>query len=223
MGQVRLGVTPWAVVDLETTGFDPWPEHRAVEVAVLRLAPDGSVTAELDTLVNPGRAVDATEIHGITDAMLRDAPSFVEVAGDLAALLQDAIVVAHNVLFDVGFLRTEFQLAGYTLPPVAALCTAQLTRLLHPDAEAKLSECCRRFGIDHDEPHTALSDARATARLLGIHLETARARGLATLTDLEWLPGPPLPAGWGPWPPSGRVLRRSGARGRSPALDPAPG
>jgi ATP-dependent helicase Lhr and Lhr-like helicase len=222
MPVAQLGATPWAVVDLETTGFDPWPEHRAVEVAVLRLAPDGSVTAELDTLVNPGRAVDATEIHGITDAMLRDAPSFVEIAGDLATLLQDAIVVAHNVLFDVGFLRGEFQLAGFTLPPVAALCTAQLTRLLHPDAEAKLTECCRRFGIDHHEPHTALSDARATARLLAIHLETARARGLNTLADLEWLPGPPLPPGWGPWPPSGRVLRRASATGLPAALDGRP-
>ena len=197
-GEARLGTTPWAVVDLETTGFDPWPEHRAVEVAVVRLAPDGSVVAEFDTLLDPGRAVDATEIHGITDLMLRQAPPFAEVAGELATLLEDAVVVAHNVLFDVGFLRGEFQLAGCTLPPVAALCTAQLTRLLYPDSEAKLTECCRRFGIDHGEPHAALSDARATARLL-------------TLADLEWLPGPALPPGWGPWPRGGRTLRRAAA------------
>src|SRR6266540_3456672 len=126
-----------------------------------------------------------------------------------AALLESAVVVAHNVLFDVGFLRGEFQHAGLTLPPVAALCTAQLTRLLYPDTEAKLAECCRRFGIDHGAPHTALSDARATARLLTLHLETARARGLITLADLEWLPGPPLPPGWGPWPRGGRGLRRA--------------
>jgi ATP-dependent Lhr-like helicase len=208
-GEAYLGATPWAVVDLETTGFDPWPQHRAVEVAVVRLAPAGSVVAEFDTLVNPGRAVEATEIHGITDQMLRHAPPFAEVAGEVAALLESAVVVAHNVLFDVGFLRGEFQHAGLTLPPVAALCTAQLTRLLYPDTEAKLAECCRRFGIDHGAPHTALSDARATARLLTLHLETARARGLITLADLEWLPGPPLPPGWGPWPRGGRGLRRA--------------
>ena len=210
-GEARLGTTPWAVVDLETTGFDPWPEHRAVEVAVVSLAPDGSVVAEFDTLINPGRAVEATEIHGITDQMLRNAPPCAEIAGEVAALLEGAIVVAHNVLFDVGFLRGEFQLAGYTLPPVSALCTAQLTRLLYPDAEAKLTECCRRFAIDHGEPHAALSDARATARLLTIHLETARSRGLTTLAELEWLPGPPLPHDWGPWPRGGRTLRRSAA------------
>lgn len=211
-GEAPLGATPWTVVDLETTGFDPWPQHRAVEVAVVRLAPDGAVVAEFDTLVNPGRAVDATEIHGITDAMLRHAPPFAEVAGELAALLEGAVVVAHNVLFDVGFLRLEFQLAGHTLPPVAALCTAQLTRLLYPDTECKLTECCRRFGIPHDQPHTALSDARATARLLTIHLEEARSRGRSTLADLEWLPGPPLPPGWAPWPRGGRTLPRAVAR-----------
>lgn len=210
-GEARLGATPWAVVDLETTGFDPWPEHRAVEVAVVRLTPGGSVLAELDTLIDPGRAVDATEIHGITDAMLHHAPPFAEIAGEVAALLESAIVVAHNVLFDVGFLRGEFQHAGCTLPPVAALCTAQLTRLLYPDTECKLIECCRRFGIDHGEPHAALSDARATARLLTLHLETARSRGLTTLADLEWLPGPPLPPNWGPWPRGGRTLRRRAA------------
>jgi DNA polymerase III epsilon subunit family exonuclease len=216
-GEARLGGTPWAVVDLETTGFDPWPEHRAVEVAVVRLAPAGSVVAELDTLINPGRAVEATEIHGITDGMLRHAPRFAEVAGEVAALLEGAVVVAHNVLFDVGFLRGEFQQAGLTMPPVAALCTAQLTRLLYPDSEAKLTECCRRFGIHHDEPHAALSDARATARLLTLHLETARARGLVSLAELEWLPGPPLPSGWGPWPRGGRTLRRADVP-RLPAL-----
>jgi DNA polymerase III epsilon subunit family exonuclease len=210
-GRPGLGTTHWAVVDLETTGFDPWPEHRAVEVAVVRLAPDGSVVAEFDTLLDPGRAVDATEVHGITDQMVRHAPPFAEVAGELAALLEDAVVVAHNVLFDVGFLRGEFQLAGCTMPPVAALCTAQLNRLLYPDSEAKLTECCRRFGIDHGEPHAALSDARATARLLTLHLETARTRGLVTLADLEWLPGPLLPHGWGPWPRGGRTLRRTAA------------
>lgn len=215
-GEALLGGTPWAVVDLETTGFDPWPEHRAVEVAVVRLAPAGAVVAEFDTLVNPGRAVTATEIHGITDRMLRDAPPFAEVAGEVAALLEGAVVVAHNVLFDVGFLRGEFRQAGHILPPVAALCTAQLTRLLYPDAEAKLAECCRRFGIDNGTPHSALSDARATARLLTLHLQTARARGLISLADLEWLPGPPLPSGWGPWPRGGRSLRRGDL-----ALEPA--
>ena len=215
-GRPGLGTTNWAVVDLETTGFDPWPEHRAVEAAVVRLAPDGSVVAEFDTLLDPGRAVDATEIHGITDRMLRDAPPFAEVAGEVAALLEGAVVVAHNVLFDVGFLRGEFRQAGHILPPVAALCTAQLTRLLYPDAEAKLAECCRRFGIDNGTPHSALSDARATARLLTLHLQTARARGLISLADLEWLPGPPLPPGWGPWPRGGRSLRRGDL-----ALEPA--
>jgi ATP-dependent DNA helicase RecQ len=213
--RAELGVTPWAVVDLETTGTDPWPLHRALEIGVVRLAPDGSVAEEFETLLDPGRPVEATEIHGITDAMVAGAPAFAEVAGEVARLLEGAVVVAHNVLFDVGFLRAEFSLAGRTLPPVAALCTAQLTRLLYPETECRLVECCRTFGIEHDQPHSALSDARAAARLLRLHLDEAAARGWTTLADLEWLPGPPLPPGWAPWPRSGRTLRRADARRRA--------
>jgi ATP-dependent DNA helicase RecQ len=217
-----LGVTPWAVVDLETTGTDPWPQHRAVEVGIVRLAPDGSAVEEFDTLLAPGRSVEATEIHGITDAMLAGAPAFAEVAGDVARLLEGAVVVAHNVLFDIGFLRGEFRLAGRTLPPVAALCTAQLTRLLHPEIECRLVDCCRTFGIDHAEPHSALSDARAAAQLLRLHLDEAAARGLHTLADLDWLPGPTLAAGWAPWPRSepARRLPRAAARARAVGAPP---
>jgi len=217
---VELGVTPWAVVDLETTGTEPWPLHRALEIGIVRLAPDGSVVEEYETLLAPGRPVEATEIHGITDGMVAAAPAFAEVAGDVARLLEGAVVVAHNVLFDVGFLRAEFQLAGRTLPPVAALCTAQLTRLLHPELECRLVDCCQTFGIEHAEPHSALSDARATARLLRVHLAEAAVRGLRTLADLEWLPGPPLAPEWAPWPPSGHILRRADARRRSVAAAP---
>jgi len=219
--RAELGATPWAVVDLETTGTQPWPLHRALEVGIVRLAPDGSVVEEYETLLAPDRPVEATEIHGITDGMVAGAPAFAEVAGDVARLLEGGVVVAHNVLFDIGFLRGEFQLAGRTLPPVAALCTAQLTRLLHPEVECRLVDCCRTFGIEHAEPHSALSDARATADLLRIHLAEATARGLGTLADLEWLPGPPLPAGWAPWPRSGRTLRRADARHRAEAAPPA--
>ena len=219
--RAELGATPWAVVDLETTGTQPWPLHRALEIGIVRLAPDGSVVEEYETLLAPDRPVEATEIHGITDGMVAGAPAFAEVAGDVAGLLQGAVVVAHNVLFDIGFLRGEFQLAGRTLPPVAALCTAQLTRLLHPEVECRLVDCCQTFGIEHAEPHSALSDARATAHLLRIHLAEAAARGLGTLADLEWLPGPPLPAGWAPWPRCGRTLRRADTRRRSEAASPA--
>jgi ATP-dependent DNA helicase RecQ len=211
--RAELGATPWAVVDLETTGKEPWL-HRALEIGVVRLAPDGSTVQEYETLLDPGRPVEATEIHGISDPMVAGAPAFAEVAGDVAELLSGAVVVAHNVLFDIGFLRGEFQLAGRTLPPVAALCTAQLTRLLHPEAECRLVDCCLQFGVEHAEPHSALADARAAAGLLRLHLAEASARGLDTLAELEWLPGPLLGAGWGPWPRSGRALRRADARRR---------
>src|SRR5437762_12441231 len=83
-----------AVVDIETTGLHPGAD-RIVEISVVRIEPGAEPTLALDTLVNPGRRVAATEIHGITDADVIDAPRFEEIAGDLARGLSGAVLAAY--------------------------------------------------------------------------------------------------------------------------------
>lgn len=194
----------YAVVDVETTGLDP-DHDRVVEVAVVRLTSFGVTTAEYVTLVRPDpSAADqpcaddvAAEIHGITADQLGDAPTFRHVAASLAARLAGAVVVGHNVAFDLGFLTAEFRRLGVEVPQLPALCTRSLAVRLHPELERRrLADCCAAAGVTLDGAHTALGDARATARLLTAYLGTARARGATTLADLGCTPLVRPPVVW---------------------------
>jgi DNA polymerase-3 subunit epsilon len=156
-------MTSFAVVDLETTGLHPGAHHRIVEIGVALVGIDGEIEYQWDTLVNPHRDLGPTAIHGITASMVLDAPSFGDVAGDLSALFEGRVVVAHNARFDTGFLEAEWSLLGL-VRQLDALCTMSLAR--RRGAPAKLSNCCMQFGIENTGAHRALADAVATARLL---------------------------------------------------------
>ncbi len=209
---LQLGATPFAVVDVETTGFSPRLHDRVVEVAVLRLGPDATVEDHYATLVNPGRDIGATSVHGLCAADVCEAPTFAEVAGDVAVGVDGAVLVGHNLRFDVGFLAAEYRRAGIAFPPMPGLCTLRLAHLLAPGlASRKLAQCCAQAGITLDGAHTALGDAQATAQLLVAYLAAGRARGLETFADLGCQPLTPPTAGWCPVAPSARWLQRAQA------------
>lgn len=205
------GIT-FAVLDVETTGFLPRTD-RVVEVAVVRMDGEGRRLGEFATLVNPGRDVGDTYYHGISATDIMSAPSFHEVLGDVVALLSGAVVVGHNVRFDLRFLDVEARRARYVLPTVPFLCTLHLShRVAGPLPHRRLAVCCEHAGIVHDGAHDALNDASATARLLVHYLRRAAELGVGGLEDLgcdtvTW----PAPH-WPSWPPSGRALRRREAR-----------
>jgi DNA polymerase III subunit epsilon len=209
---LRLGMTPFAVIDVETTGFSPRLHDRVVELAVLRLSPDGAVEDEYATLLNPGRDLGATHVHGLTAADVRDAPTFPEVVGDVATRLDGAVLVGHNVRFDVGFLAAECGRAGFPLPPMPALCTLRLAYLLAPRlASRKLTDCCSNAGITMGMAHSALGDDRATAQLLAFYLNAGRAAGLHGLAAFGCQPLTLPDAPWCRVAPSGRCLHRDQA------------
>lgn len=145
------------VVDTETTGV--YRSDRVLEVAVVTLNLAGQVIDEWDTLVDPGRDVGPTWIHGITPSMLRNAPAFDDLAAELAARLHGAIVCAHNLPFDLRMLAQEYQLVGYDLHPGAGLDTLAVTG-------ARLAFACAGHGVALSGAHQALGDARATAALV---------------------------------------------------------
>lgn len=147
-----------AVVDLETTGFRPRSD-RVVEIAVVTLSlPDLSICDEFDTLLNPERDIGAQHIHGISPDMVVGAPTFREVAAILAEHVHDAVLVCHNIRFDIPFLAHEFTRAGGVFHPGTPRCTLAATR-------QKLSVACRDHDIPLSDAHSALADARATALL----------------------------------------------------------
>ncbi len=156
--------TGFAVLDLETTGLQPKRGARIIEIGVVIVDTDGAVTGEWETLVDAGRGAGPTHIHGVNDAMLEGAPSFAEIAGDLAELLVDRVLVAHNARFDVGFLDAEFRRADIAWSR-EALCTMQLAKR-RGHYPVNLAACCETYAITNHGAHRALGDALATAELL---------------------------------------------------------
>jgi DNA polymerase-3 subunit epsilon len=173
--------TPIAVLDFETTGLSPGYD-RVVEVSVVRIEPGAAPRLVLDTLVKPGRRMAATEIHGITDRDVADAPRFEEIAGDLARALAGCVLAAHNVYFDLKFLRHELgRLGQYRELP--HLCTMYVRPLLGLRA-CNLNAACIADRIAYTPMHTSRSDSTAAALLWIRYREVFRARGLVTFQDL---------------------------------------
>ena len=158
-----------AFVDVETTGSSPARE-RVTEIGVVRVDFDDDAirVEEWSTLVNPGVPIP-TEIQwltGISNEMVRAAPLFADIADALLGHLDGAIFVAHNARFDYGFVRAEFGRAGVSYA-AKTLCTVRLSRYLYPDRiPHTLDAIIDRFGIDGEQRHRALGDARVLWRLL---------------------------------------------------------
>jgi len=159
----------WVFVDVETTGSSPARE-RVTEVGIVTVETDGEAqrVTEWSSLVNPGVPIppEIEWLTGISNEMVRDAPRFAELADALYDRLSDAVFVAHNARFDYGFLKAEFARAGYDWR-AATLCTVRLSRHLYPDrGPHSLDAIVERFGLDGEQRHRALGDARVLWRLL---------------------------------------------------------
>ena len=157
----------YAIVDVETTGFDR-VRDRVVEVACVRVR-GGREVETFSTLVDPGRPIPerATAVHGITDADVAGKPSLAALSPTLQRLCEGAIVVAHNAAFDRGFLPMLADRPG--------LCTMRLARRAFPEFHSHALQVLRR-ALDLNVPddvgaaHRALGDARVTAALLRVLL-----------------------------------------------------
>lgn len=217
----------YAVIDVETTGLRPSWHHRVVEVGVVHLDAACRVTGEWVTLVNPERDLGPQHIHRIEAADVRHAPTFAEIAGDLAGLLRGRVVVAHNLPFDAGFLAYEFARLGYRAPLDHGVCTMRWAGRLLPGAPRSLAGCCRHVGIPLDGQHSALVDARASAALLRTMLADGVPPGFRG-PEPEW---PELPAGGAAWVARGaaavrdrhfleRIIDRLPRVATHPAADP---
>lgn len=170
----------FAVVDLETTGIHVGYHHRVVEVAVVHLDADLQMERTWCTLVDPQRDIGESDaIHGLTATLLAGAPTFKEIAGDLIELLAGRRIVAHNARFDTAFLLAEFERIGFDLGRFEAACTLALAS--KAGLPTRLQVACARCGIPHEEAHSALSDATATAQLFS-HLVRQ-----FEVTSIRWL------------------------------------
>jgi len=179
----------YAVVDVETTGGQSGTRDRLTEIAVV-VVQGRRLELVLDSLVNPERPIPriATSLTGITNAMVRGAPTFEELADQIVASLAGRVFVAHNARFDWGFLDRELKRSRDMVLSGPRLCTVRLARrLLRGQASCALDSLTDRFGLVNHARHRAAGDAMATAELLRHLLRLAKSEGFATLADLERL------------------------------------
>ncbi len=155
------------VLDFETTGLSPNQGDRTIEIGAVRIE-GGVIVDRFQRLMNPGRRIDAfiEEYTGITNAMLREAPSNREVMAEFAGFVGDADIVAHNASFDRRFLEAEWQRLQRDCDNRFA-CSLLLSRRLYPEApNHRLGTLVEYMTLPHDGTfHRALADAEMTAHL----------------------------------------------------------
>lgn len=157
-------IDSYVCLDLETTGLDP-KKDKIIEIGAVRVR-DGEIDAMLETFINPGGALDEriTELTGIVDARLEDAPDISKMLPELLDFIGDDVLLGHSVLFDYSFVKRaavneklSFEKNG--------IDTLKLARKFLPDLESRSLEfLCRHFEIEHSA-HRAIADAKATSVL----------------------------------------------------------
>ncbi|MBC6369192.1 exonuclease domain-containing protein [Algoriphagus sp. AK58] len=155
----------FAIVDIETTGGNP-SGGGITEIAVV-IHNGQEITQEFQTLINPQQPVPAfiTGLTGIDNAMVRNAPTFGEIAEELWDLLEGRVFVAHQVNFDFSFIREAFLKSGKELNS-PRLCTVRLARKVFPGLGSySLGRICEQQRIPILARHRAMGDAKATAIL----------------------------------------------------------
>ncbi|GAA3862693.1 3'-5' exonuclease [Celeribacter arenosi] len=179
----------YVVFDTETTGLLPSQGDEICQVAALRVV-NGRVveTERLDKLVNPGRPIPAmaTEVHHITDEMVRHAPRIDVVGRELHSFARGSVLVAHNAPFDLEFLRRHEDDIGrsFSNPVIDTVLLSAI--VFGQSAEHTLDAISVRLGvtIPPEARHTAMGDTIATADCFNKMLRMASERGLLTFGDL---------------------------------------
>lgn len=190
-----LSQIPFAVFDVETTGLSPAYGHRVCELACLRLR-GGVEEGRFESLVEPGRPISAGafRVNRITAEMLAGAPAFEAVAGPFLALIQDAVLVAHNAPFDLGFLAAELEIAKLPPPEGPVVDTLTLARRVYNFASNSLPAVARNLDVETGPAHRAMGDVWTTWHVLEHILWDLNHRWeVSTLGKLLDFQGGPVP------------------------------
>ncbi|MGB0424987.1 MAG: exonuclease domain-containing protein, partial [Flavobacteriales bacterium] len=161
----------FAITDIETTGSYAGA-NSITEIAIV--ITDG--TKELDrfeTLLRPDQPIPyhITQLTGISNEMVAEAPLFDEMADEIEDFLSDCIFVAHNVGFDYSFIKKQFEDRGTKFNPTR-LCTVRMTRKIVPGLKSySLSNLCTHFGVVNKSAHRAMADVEATLEIFHQLLE----------------------------------------------------
>jgi DNA polymerase-3 subunit epsilon len=180
----------FCVIDLETTGGSP-TTSGITEIGAVKLR-GGECLGTFQTLVNPGCAIppEITVLTGITEAMVYPAPRIEQVLPTLLEFIGDAVIVGHNVRFDLGFIQAALERDDRPRLSNRSVDTVALARRLVRDEvpNCKLGTLAERLRLSHRPSHRALDDALTTGDLLHLLIERAGRLGVTGLDDLLTLP-----------------------------------
>lgn len=156
----------FAIISLETTGISPKYGDHLVELAIQTVNWNGELLDSYETLIHPETDVEGFQIHGITDAMVKNAPSISEIVPDILSRLNGKTLVAHDLDFALRFLEPAL---NSNIQKLKGICTLKLFNLISPDSGLRrLEQLCTYYDIDFSIRHSAKSDSLATAKLFSI-------------------------------------------------------
>ena len=158
------------VFDTETTGLDPYQGDRLVEIGCVELVNGFPTGNSFHYYLNPEREMSdgAFQVHGLSTEFLKDKPLFADVCEEFLAFVGDAPLVAHNAMFDLGFINAELERCKRAAIARERLVdTLMLARRRYPAGPNKLDDLCGRFSIDLSRrtKHGALLDAELLAEV----------------------------------------------------------
>jgi len=175
----------YTVIDIETTGLSK-NYHQITEIAAAKVR-QGEIVDSYQTLVNPKTRIPAfiTHLTGISNEMVKDAPTVEKVLPDFKDFLGNDVFVAHNATFDYGFLEHNFRVHhGHQLVN-PKLCTRKLANRLLPELERKrLSDLCAYFNVKNEREHRAMGDVKATVAVFNQMLDILQTKGICEVPDV---------------------------------------
>ncbi|HWO76368.1 MAG TPA: exonuclease domain-containing protein [Bacillus sp. (in: firmicutes)] len=179
----------FVVVDLETTGNKVKADDRIIQLGAV-LIENGEITSLYSTFIQPKRSIPSfiTELTGIDEMLVKDAPVFKEAVGPFIDMCKGACIVAHNSAFDLTFLQEEYKRHGFPIFDGNVIDTVELARFLYPTSQSfSLQGLARELDIDHSSPHRADADAEVTARIFQKMMQKLKQLPIETLKQLEQL------------------------------------
>ncbi len=175
----------YVVFDLETTGFSSIKD-KIIEIGAVKVI-DGKITEKFSTFVNPKVPIpfEITQLTSITDQMVLEAPDIETVLPEFLEFVGDAVLVAHNAGFDVGFIEQNCRYQDI-MPDFTSVDTVAMARMLLPTlTKFKLNIVANALHISLENHHRAVDDAGATAEIFVRFVEMLRERGINNLTKLN--------------------------------------